>query len=796
MSEPRGGPAPAGPDPAADPLAPLAVIDRLEVGPVRLEADRLTMPYRVHAGGRVEGTELAYRWGEPVFDAAGAADLSLASMIGVQVALNYGLFCGELVCRGPFDAADRGFLRQMAENTAREIYVKKLLEPNPFLRGAAASLPAVRLPSYLRARLLFPDAGPSASGPRSGAWTAHAGRAAVLSSGGKDSLLSYGLLREMGHETHSVFVNESGRHWFTARNAFRYLRDEAPETTTRVWTSADRVFSWMLGRLPFVRRDHQRLRSDEYPIRLWTVAVFLFGALPLLRARRIGQIVIGDEYDTTRRKRYRSITHYDGLYDQSRYFDRALCRYYRRKGWPLVQYSLLRQMSELLIQKTLAERYPELLRQQVSCHATHIEGERTLPCGRCEKCRRIVGMLLAIGAEPAACGYTGEQVESCVEALAARGVHQERAGAEQLAWMLARRGLLAERTEGLGRGRERPEVLQLRFDREASPFDTVPEEVREPLYRLLLESARGAVERTGRIWSPHRRLARRSGRPAAPATTPGTVAGTTAAAGPEGERAGSFLLGEMTWLEAKSRFAETDIVLLPVGAIEQHGPHLPLDTDAWDADHLCRAVAARCADPRPIVLPPVPYGVSYHHDDFPGTLSVGPETLAQFVYEVGMAAARHGVKKLVIVNGHGGNAPALQLAAQKVNRDARIFTCVDTGETSDTEIDALAETRNDVHAGEIETSTSLASRPHLVDESRLEASVPEFSSRYLEFSSGSSVEWYEHTARISASGVLGDPTRASRAKGERMWQLMIDNLVRFVETLKGLSLDEIVESRH
>ena len=92
---------------------------------------------------------------------------------------------------------------------------------------------------------------------------------------------------------------------------------------------------------------------------------------------------------------------------------------------------------------------------------------------------------------------------------------------------------------------------------------------------------------------------------------------------------------------------------------------------------------------------------------------------------------------------------------------------------------SIAETRNDVHAGEIETSTALATRPHLVDETRLERSVPEFSSRYVEFSSASSVEWYEHTARISDSGVLGDPTQASREKGERMWELMIGHLVRW-----------------
>ena len=785
-----------------DPLAPLAVIDRLEVGPVRIETDRLTTPYRVHRDGGVEETELTYRWEEPVFDPDSPPDLQLAAMIGAQVAINYGLFCEEMVFRGPFDTADRSFLETAAKNTAREIYVKKFLEPNPFIRGEASNLPVVKLDSYLRAPLVFPEAvglksrelGRAGSGSAS-PWEADRKRIAVLSSGGKDSLLSYGLLSEIGLEAHSIFVNESGRHWFTARNAFRHLRAQAPKTTARVWTSSDRLFSWMLRQLSFVRPDFARLRSDEYPIRLWTVAVFLFGALPVLKAKGIGRIVIGDEYDTTRRARFRGISHYDGLYDQSRYFDEALTRYYRRKSWPLAQFSLLRQMSELLIQKTLAERYPSLLEHQVSCHAAHIENERTLPCGRCEKCRRIVGMLVATGSDPRACGYTDDQVERCLKALAAEGVHQEKAGAQQLLWMLHERGALPSGTKPNKRVRERKEILKLRFDSEASPPQTVPPDLQGPLYTILLQHADEAVEKSGWIWNPYQ-LRLRGDRSIESPSRSGGDHSPRRDSQDTSRGWSSYLLGEMTWLQARERFRETDIALLPVGAVEQHGPHLPLDIDAWDAEYMSRTVAARCSDPKPLVLPLVPYGVSYHHDDYPGTLSVGPDTLAQFVYEIGMAAARHGVCKLVIINGHGGNAPALQLAAQKINRDAKIFTCVDTGETSDIDVEALAETRNDVHAGEIETSTALATRPYLVDENKLVASVPEFSSRYLEFSSGSSVEWYEHTARISEFGVLGDPTKATREKGERMWQIMIGHMVRFVEMLKAMSLDEIVENRH
>jgi creatinine amidohydrolase/Fe(II)-dependent formamide hydrolase-like protein len=188
--------------------------------------------------------------------------------------------------------------------------------------------------------------------------------------------------------------------------------------------------------------------------------------------------------------------------------------------------------------------------------------------------------------------------------------------------------------------------------------------------------------------------------------------------------------------------------------------------------------------------------VSYHHEDFPGTISVTPQTQARLVYEIGMGAARNGITKLVIVNGHGGNSAALHLAAQMINKDSHIFVCVDTGETSDAEIEEMIGAANDVHAGEIETSTALATRPELVDMPKAPSNVPRFSSRFLDFSSRGSVGWYAHTHNISSTGVMGDATRATREKGERIWRVMTQRLVELVEDLKRLSLDEIYQKRY
>lgn len=475
-------------------LEPLVVLDSLTVGPAQVERRRISVPHVVRANGRESSSSLVYSWEEDVFEPGDPGAQNLAAMIAAQVALNYGLFCREISFVGPFDAHDRRFLREMARNTAREIYVNKILLPNRFLVGEVAGLEPVRQPDYLQAQLRFPDSAPESVGA---AWGVDPSRYAVLSSGGKDSLLTFGLLRELGIETQPLFVNESGRHWFSAVNGFRALRAMEP-ATAKVWTNCDRMFSWMLRQLPFVRQDFAKIRSDAYPIRLWTVAVFLFGVLPLVRKRRLGRLVIGDEYDTSRWEKHEGIPHYAGLYDQSIWFDAALTRYFGRKSWGVHQLSLLRPVSELLIEKILVERYPDLLRSQVSCHAAHADGERMRPCGRCEKCRRIVAMLVALRADPGLCGYSEDQVRSCMESLHEKGLHQEQ---EDVAGLMA---LLENENENENQGPLDPRrpllPLCVKFDPRRSPVDVLPEDVRHRVLEIFQEHALAIVEKNGQGW--------------------------------------------------------------------------------------------------------------------------------------------------------------------------------------------------------------------------------------------------------------------------------------------------------
>ncbi|NNF34614.1 MAG: creatininase family protein, partial [Saprospiraceae bacterium] len=698
------------------------------------------MPYRVVKGDVSEVNELVYKYEEEVFDPEDGYSINLASVIGSQVALNYGLFCKEIIFDGMWDQTDIRLITDMMENTSREVLVKKIYEPNAFLLPAAQNLPVMQMNRYTQASLLFVNTTYQEKTLEWGFWKLDHNKHCILSSGGKDSLLSYGLLNEIGKDVYPIYGNESGRHWFTAVNAYRYMKENDP-STARVWLNSDRIFSWMLKQLPFIRKDFATLRADDYPIRMWTVAVFSFGVLPLLRKNGIGRMVIGDEYDSSQRSILHGIHHYNGLYDQSRFFDEVMSRYFIKKGWSVSQFSILRPLSEMLILKILVSRYPLLQHHQTSCHATHEKDGRMIPCGKCEKCRRIIGMLTVLNADPSNCGYAEHQIESGLLDLKSSKVKQLGPDASHLFYMLSQMGIFESNAKA------HPEIMHLRFDKERSHIDGIPEDLRQPLFKIYLKYADGAVHRVAKKWQTFDLL--KDPEMKAPysfeAEVPRHKKSMPSKVRKGTSRTKEFLWAHLTWEEAEDKIKEVDTVLLPVGAIEQHGHHLPLDVDSFDAEFLAQKVAEACSDPKPLVLPLVPYGVSYHHDDFPGTISITNESMARFIYDIGMSVARQGIKKIIMINGHGDNAPTLNYAAQMINRDSGIFVCVDTGETSDTDIDPLTDTQNDVHAGEIETSTTLAIRPELVHMDRAVDSTLQFSNRYLNFSSKNHVPWYVQT---------------------------------------------------
>lgn len=213
-------------------------------------------------------------------------------------------------------------------------------------------------------------------------------------------------------------------------------------------------------------------------------------------------------------------------------------------------------------------------------------------------------------------------------------------------------------------------------------------------------------------------------------------------------------LGEQTWVDAEVS-APSRVLLLPLGSTEQHGPHLPLGTDTIIAIELARAVAARRDDVT--VAPPLAYGASGEHGDFPGTLSIGTEVLESVVVElVRSADAFAGV---VLVSGHGGNAEALARAAATLASEGR-----------DVLVWFPKVERGDAHAGHTETSQLLALRPELVRADLVVAGRREKLCDLMP------ALVREGVRAVSPNGILGDPTDASAAAGVAVIEALADDL--------------------
>ena len=216
----------------------------------------------------------------------------------------------------------------------------------------------------------------------------------------------------------------------------------------------------------------------------------------------------------------------------------------------------------------------------------------------------------------------------------------------------------------------------------------------------------------------------------------------------------AFELAQAHWPEVER--GPRQLLVVPVGSLEQHGPHLPLDTDT----RIAVAVARRACGGRAGVAlaPPLPVGASGEHSAFPGTLSIGSEALASCLIELGRHASLHW-PALLLVNGHGGNVPAVEAAVARLRYEGRACLAWHA---------ALPE--GDPHAGRSETSIMLALAPGAVRLDAAERGDVRPLERILPLLREQGVR------AVSANGVLGDPVGASAAEGERLLGHLADGL--------------------
>ncbi|HEX8744906.1 MAG TPA: creatininase family protein [Thermoleophilaceae bacterium] len=237
---------------------------------------------------------------------------------------------------------------------------------------------------------------------------------------------------------------------------------------------------------------------------------------------------------------------------------------------------------------------------------------------------------------------------------------------------------------------------------------------------------------------------------------------------------GAIELDQVTWPEVKAEIdGGRDTVVLAFGATEQHGPHMPIGTDAMLGDRLARELADRLDA---FVAPTVRIGCSEHHVGFAGTMSISEETFHAVVADVVRSLARGGFRRVVLVPTHGGNFAPLAAAIEKLGEveGIRVDALTDLGvlfqvATLGQEEHGVPLNEGGLHAGEWETSLMLALRPELVKMDRAEAG---FTGDLQAAIGGLFREG--GVAALAENGVLGDPAQASVDHGRRYWDRAVE----------------------
>ena len=258
-----------------------------------------------------------------------------------------------------------------------------------------------------------------------------------------------------------------------------------------------------------------------------------------------------------------------------------------------------------------------------------------------------------------------------------------------------------------------------------------------------------------------------------------------------------YLYQHYTWPEL-GRLAQTQpVVVLPIGSVEDHGPHLPLDVDNFLIWSICEAAAQR-ADGDILLMPIIPYGFETHHMDFPGTIDIRMESLLNFVLDVTKSVAHHGFRRILIADGHGSNMPILELVARRtiLETDALCAAFI-WPSLALKEIRALRESgRGGIsHACELETSLYLhldAERVQMA-KARREMEMVASDFMWLDLVDGPPIRLMDHWTRFSKSGTNGDPTLATAEKGRVIFEAVVANFVKLVREFKSRPRGERVD---
>lgn len=261
----------------------------------------------------------------------------------------------------------------------------------------------------------------------------------------------------------------------------------------------------------------------------------------------------------------------------------------------------------------------------------------------------------------------------------------------------------------------------------------------------------------------------------------------------------SNLYRTLTWPEARAAAQRGAVIVIPVAAIEQHGYHLPIDTDNVLVEHVTEEAAHRSGG-LILTAPMIHYGFNEHNMGFPGTVSIRDTVFTDFCYDVALSFVRQGFDRLIFVNGHGSNQMLCNLAARRlVNTTRALAASTPHWALAGEAVERLRESEYPggmAHACEFETSMYLYLKPELVRKDKiLERETPSALNKFVYddlFGSGP-VNLVNRWSRLSATGVEGDPRLATAEKGKAFAECAIESLISFARCFREMKVARDVD---
>jgi creatinine amidohydrolase len=238
-------------------------------------------------------------------------------------------------------------------------------------------------------------------------------------------------------------------------------------------------------------------------------------------------------------------------------------------------------------------------------------------------------------------------------------------------------------------------------------------------------------------------------------------------------------LYEMTREEVQEALAKTDTILLPAGAVEQHGPHLPLGSDTIQGIDMCKRTQLLLEKEGVPVLvgPPFIYGLSSAHMDFPGSITLTPKTMLSVMEETCLSLYHHGFRKFALIMAHGGNWPIMQVAAQSIvaqTEEAEVIALNWLDLIHDKYSKILTSKKYEGHSGEGETARMLSSTPELVDMKRAHTFYPDKPAPTETDYPGGFFKPKRSMKAVTLYGSVGDPTLATAEEGDKIYDAIAE----------------------